>query len=138
VSDIVLSAPLAVVLSLDEPGKVIHAIENGLVTVEASEYNRTQLLVALQALSQERIDTLIERCYGFLKLTPKPRLDLKTVTLSELVTPKDVDFVRDEAVKREKTDLTEALRLMELAHQARPNGPFIKKKVQEYRKALGD
>lgn len=44
----------------------------------------------------------------------------------------DADFLRDLALKLEKEDFEKAKRLMELALIARPLGPFIQKKVDEY------
>ena len=52
---------------------------------------------------------------------------------------KDADVLRDIAVKIENGDplsLNYALALMELAKRARPDGPFINNKVQEYKKKL--
>ncbi len=50
---------------------------------------------------------------------------------------RDVDFLRDTAIGLEDTDLEAALRLMLIAQAARPSGPFIGKKVEEYRRRLG-
>ena len=48
--------------------------------------------------------------------------------------PKTVDALRDLALKIESTDLETAKELMLMAHLARPNGPFIKQKLDEYNK----
>ena len=45
----------------------------------------------------------------------------------------DVDFLRDEALRLEATDLNMAYKLMSLAYQARPHGPLIKAKYHEYK-----
>lgn len=65
-----------------------------------------------------------------------PFLDLNTVTLSDVKYSFDVDFLRDEAVKLEETDLMLAHKLMSIAYQARPNGSFIKEKYNEYKQRL--
>ena len=46
----------------------------------------------------------------------------------------DADLLRDLALALEIVDLDKAKRLMEIALLARPTGPFIKQKVEEYRK----
>jgi hypothetical protein len=43
-----------------------------------------------------------------------------------------VNFIRDFAVFMEKKNITDSFRLMSKAHQLRPNGPFIKKKLDIY------
>lgn len=50
--------------------------------------------------------------------------------------PKTINMLRDMAAKIEKNDLTTAYELMSLAYRARPNGLFIKEKVEEYSKEL--
>lgn len=49
---------------------------------------------------------------------------------------KDIDLIRDAAIKLENTDIKMAHDLMAIAHRARPNGPFIKKKLIGYREQL--
>lgn len=61
-----------------------------------------------------------------------PVIDINTVTLADIQYSFDVDFLRDEAVRLESTDLSLAFKLMGLALEARPNGPFIKQKYEEY------
>lgn len=50
-----------------------------------------------------------------------------------MITPQDVNLLRDAAVLLERDHLAMAERLMEMAHRARPDGPFIKAKLEEYR-----
>lgn len=59
----------------------------------------------------------------------------KTINLPKL-SPKTVNTLRDMAVKIEPKDLEVAKELMFLAHLARPNGSFIKNKLDRYRKIL--
>lgn len=49
---------------------------------------------------------------------------------------KEINLIRNAALKLEDTELKMAHDLMELAHKARPEGPFIKKKLLEYKAAL--
>lgn len=49
---------------------------------------------------------------------------------------KDINLMRDAAIKLEKTDLKMAHDLMAIAHNARPDGPFIKKKLFDYKAQL--
>lgn len=46
------------------------------------------------------------------------------------------DILRNAALKFEKEDLMLAFDLMNLAHEIRPAGPFIQKKLEEYRRKL--
>lgn len=67
-----------------------------------------------------------------------PILDIDNVTIDDVKYPFDVDFLRDEAVRIENESLTKAHHLMSLAYKARPNGPFIKAKFEEYQQLLAE
>jgi hypothetical protein len=51
---------------------------------------------------------------------------------------KSIDSIRDLAVRLEATDIEAAHALMETAHAARPDGTFIKQKLQQYKKVIID
>ena len=89
-------------------------------------------------LDDRRVADLYTNMFSFFKIKSKqpPRLDIEKVQLSDLKNSIDIDFIRDEALKLEKVDLKKALSLMMLAHQARPNGPLIAAKIQQYQKNL--
>jgi hypothetical protein len=55
---------------------------------------------------------------------------------AEKLKPKTVDILRDTALKIEKDDLETAYELMLLAYASRPNGPYIKNKIEEYSRYL--
>lgn len=48
----------------------------------------------------------------------------------------DIDKIRNLALKHEDVSIAVSRDLMSLANQLRPNGPFIKRKLREYEKAL--
>lgn len=135
-ADITVRAALDVVLAAQDRDRLHSFLRSGEIEVVADPQDKVLLESLLKGLTQAKLDALVARCYGFLKLKPKPRFDIKTVTLAEVKTARDVDWLRDEAVKLETSNLPDALRLMEIAHQARPSGPFIKRKVEEYRSVL--
>ncbi|WP_272166377.1 hypothetical protein [Vibrio diabolicus] len=135
-ADITVRASLDVVLAAQDRDRLHSFLSSGEIEVVAVPQDKVLLESLLKGLTQAKLDALVARCYGFLKLKPKPRFDIKTVTLAEIKSARDVDWLRDEAVKLETSNLPDALRLMEIAHQARPSGPFIKRKVEEYRSVL--
>lgn len=59
----------------------------------------------------------------------------KTINLPEL-SRKTIDTLKNMAVDIESNDLRVAKELMLLAHLARPNGLFIKNKLNQYKKIL--
>ncbi|WP_417698543.1 hypothetical protein [Psychromonas sp.] len=134
--DVVIKATLPVVLACKDSRRLRAAVNSGDIELLGCVNGKEQIAKQLLNISQQRLDTLVEQCYKFFKLKPQPRIDISSVTLSDIQLARDVDFIRDEAVRLEKNNLQEALRLMEIAHQARPNGPFIKRKLDEYRQAL--
>ena len=89
-------------------------------------------------IDEKRLVSLSSHLFSFLKIKSfqPARIDINTVQLNDLKSELDIDFIRDEAVRLEKVDLEKALSLMLLAHRARPSGPFISKKIAEYREAL--
>lgn len=66
----------------------------------------------------------------------KPQIDIKTVCFEDIKNNSDIDFLRDEALRIESFDIETAFKLMELANRARPDGPFIKEKLNSYKKIL--
>jgi hypothetical protein len=126
-----VSAELNTLLLLREKSVIESAIENGDVVFKG-EQSQT-VANSLKMIDQGRFDELISRAYRFLKLKQPPRVDIHTVTIADIKTAKDVDFLRDEAIRLESSDLQLALRLMGIAHQARPEGVIIQQKLKEYR-----
>ena len=53
-----------------------------------------------------------------------------------LLSPDKIDFLRDKALEVESSNLQLAYNLMYIAYQARPSGPFIIKKMAEYKLKL--
>ncbi len=112
---------------------------NGQCPTHASLYDKELFSLVSQLYSND-IKLYQQRCNGNDLLTiadvVAPVLDINQVTFEDIKYSFDVDFLRDEAVKHESIDLAMAYKLMSLAYQARPNGPFIKAKYEEYRQAL--
>lgn len=52
------------------------------------------------------------------------------------ITEKHIDLFRDSAIALEKIDIEKSIQLMELAHEIRPSGQVIKKKLAIYKKQL--
>lgn len=132
-ADIIVRADLATLIAAQKKEQLEKALQDQRISIQASAVDSEAISQALMNVEQSTLDTLMASGYAFLRLTPKTRINLKTVTLAHIQSQKDVDFIRDEAMKLEKSDINQALRLMELAQQARPNGPLINKKVQQYR-----
>ena len=95
----------------------------------------------LKTLDEKRLKSLSNHLFSFLNLKSKQPvepapLDINNITADDLATPSNIDFIRDEAIKLEQTDLQKALSLMLLAQQARPNGKVINNKVKDYQAKL--
>lgn len=136
-ADIRVQITFDTLVSLQDGGQLEQALHSGLLNIEANEPDTEILSQALLSITQEQIYHLIDVGYSFLNIPKKNQIDLKTVTFADIKTEKDIDYIRDASLKLEHFNLQEALRLMEVAQQARPNGPFINNKVAEYRRALG-
>ena len=53
-----------------------------------------------------------------------------------ILNEQDIDYIRNQAIINEKIDLKFSYDLMLIAHKSRPNGPFIKAKLNEYNSLL--
>ncbi len=126
-----MSADIETILLLKDDEAIKYFINKEKLTFDGAQ--KGDLIGMLKGIPQNKIDELIERGYGFLKLKRPPRLDINSVSISDVRTPKDVEFLRDEAIRLENDDLKKALALMEIAFKARPEGPLIRLKVKEYR-----
>jgi hypothetical protein len=126
-----VSSELSTLLLLRGKNAIESAIDNGNVIFEGEQSQ--EVANSIKVIKQDKIDDLIGRAYSFLKLKQPPRINIHTVTIADIKTAKDVDFLRDEAIRLESSDLQLALRLMGIAHQARPEGVIIQQKLKEYR-----
>jgi hypothetical protein len=66
----------------------------------------------LSHLYSDRLDNISSRLFSFINIKTKTRFDINSVQLSGLKNNADVNFIRDEALKLEKTNLKKALYLM--------------------------
>ncbi|NKF50095.1 hypothetical protein G3R49_05865 [Shewanella sp. WXL01] len=112
------------------------AIDDGCIHVEGDAAKAQVFKKAVKSVSQPHLDRLVSRCCSFLHIKPEPRIDLATVSVSDIECDEDIDFIRDSAISVQKSDTQQALRLMLVAQQARPNGSHINRKVKEYQAQL--
>ena len=112
---------------------------NGKCPSHASLYDK-ELFSLVSLLYKDDISLYQQKCNPNNLLNIRevisPVLDIHQVEFVDIKYPFDVDFLRDEALCLESTDLTLAFKLMSLAYQARPNGTLIKAKFEEYKQRL--
>ena len=123
-------------MKLGNKSSILDALKEGDIQLNGEPHLVEYTDHYLHQLDERRLASLSAHLFSFLKIKVKPRLNIDHVQIDDLKSELDIDFIRDEAFKLEKTDLKKALSLMELAHQARPKGPFITKKVAEYQTIL--
>lgn len=113
--------------------------QSGKCPSHSSMYDK-ELYSIVSDLYQEDINLYTHKCNNknILKIDEvvSPILDINNVTIEDVNYSFDVDFLRDEAIRIESCDLPKAFKLMSLAHQVRPTGPFIEKKLKEYKQRL--
>lgn len=111
----------------------------GLCPSHASLYDK-ELFALVSNLYRDDIDLYQQKCNEDhllnIREVVSPVLDINNVELTDVKYPFDVDFLRDEALRIESTDLALAFKLMSLAYQVRPNGLVIKAKFEEYKQLL--
>ena len=111
----------------EDPAKFIYS--DG----DMSAINSNSFQSKVESMGEHILNLIVEPDDNF---PENPRLNFDTVSFENIRDQHDIDFLRDEAIRIETYDLKKALKLMELAHKARPEGPFIKAKLMEYRAKL--
>lgn len=136
-ADVELKTKFATAFNANNKAEVVSALNNGDIKLIGEQDLVAALTNHLKALDEKRLKSLSTHLFSFLNLKlkqpvkPAP-VDINNITADDLATPSNIDFIRDEAIKLEHTDLKKALSLMLLAQQARPNGKVINNKVKAY------
>ncbi|WP_417670504.1 hypothetical protein [Pseudoalteromonas tetraodonis] len=104
-------------------------------------YSAEELSEINSNIFQSKVDSMASRILKFITMAEgnikeKVHLNIDSVSFNDIKNNQDIDFLRDEAVAFENSDLNKAYKLMQLAYKARPEGPFIKAKFMEYRARL--
>lgn len=151
--DVVCLFDSGLALELRSKNSVLQAIDDNRIQFVGESAYVAEAKAMLCGLEVSKIEHLVQRFREFLRLKPienthrdfdeallqratKLGIDLDYVTVDHVTNKEAVDLVRDAALALEKTDLPEALRLMEIAKQKRPSGPVISRKVEEYQALL--
>ncbi len=140
-ADIELKTKFAVAFKVHNKAEIVDALNNEDIKLIGEQGLVDVITNNLKALDEKRLKSLSNHLFSFLNLKSKQPvepapLDINNITANDLATPSNIDFIRDEAIKLEQTDLQKALSLMLLAQQARPNGKVINNKVKDYQAKL--
>ena len=136
-----IKTKLNVAMSLNDKQVIINALKNDELQVTGEPNLAEAITNSLYSLDEKRLESISNHLFSFFNIKNKqpqkaPRLDIHNIKDSDLTDPLNVDFIRDEAIKLENTDLKKALSLMLLAQQARPHGKVINNKVKTYQAKL--
>lgn len=140
-ADIELKTKFAIAFKVHNKAEIVEALNNEDIKLIGEQGLVVVITNNLKALDEKRLKSLSNHLFSFLNLKSKQPvepapLDINNITADDLATPSNIDFIRDEAIKLEQTDLQKALSLMLLAQQARPNGKVINNKVKDYQAKL--
>lgn len=140
-ADVELKTKFAIVIKVHNKVDIVGALNNGDIKLIGEPALVETIANNLHALDEKRLKSLSNHLFSFLNLKSKQPvepapLDINNITIDDLATPSNIDFIRDEAIKLENTDLEKALSLMLLAQQARPHGKVINNKVKTYQAKL--
>lgn len=110
-------------------------IESGDIELIAKDADKIAFLSLFESISPIKINQCIRYLRRMLGLRETRIEDkkLSSLTIRDIGSEGDVNYVRDQALLHETTDRALSFNLMLLAHGARPKGPFIKRKLEEYR-----
>jgi hypothetical protein len=136
-ADVELKTKFAIAFKVHNKTEIVGALNNEDIKLIGEQGLVDVITNNLKALDEKRLKSLSNHLFSFLNLKSKQPVepapvDINNITADDLATPSNIDFIRDEAIKLEHTDLQKALSLMLLAQQARPNGKVINNKVKDY------
>lgn len=109
-------------------------LENGQIDIQGDPDYQRFLLELLENIDQVKITACIRHLRKMIGLKDQLIQDkeLHQLTIRDIGCEADINYVCDQALQQEEKIPELAYKLMRLAHGARPRGPFIKRKLDEY------
>jgi hypothetical protein len=140
VPNVVVSTTLKNLSTIASKANMIISFEKNSITIDGEENKREMFIDLLYNISDEKLSNLIIKIYSKLRIINllPARFDFNSITINDITTDTDVNYLRNQAISLEQENLPLAEKLMSLAHQARPDGPVIKQKLDEYRQRLAE
>lgn len=123
------------VLNFPSPEEIKDKIRTEDIQVIGQPQDEKFIFELLDSIDQIKVTQCIRHLRGLVGYKSQDIKDkeLSEVNIRDIASQKDVDYIRDNALKVENTDPALAYKLMKLAHGARPQGPFIKRKLNQYK-----
>ncbi|WP_394242594.1 sulfotransferase family 2 domain-containing protein [Vibrio astriarenae] len=133
--DLCVQLSLDDVLNFPSSEELRLKIMDGSIEVAGQADDQQFILQLTDSIDQLKITACLRRLRGLLGIKAESIQDkpLPDLTIRDVGSEQDVNYLRDQAVKHESSDPALAYSLMRLAHGARPKGPFIKRKLNSYR-----
>lgn len=119
---------------------IFNGIDENKISITCSELDYTLMMTLFKDIDDANFSKLIKSIYRKLKISHllPERFNLEQISIEEIKSDTDIEYLRDKAISLENDNLPLAEKLMSLAHQARPEGPVIKQKLDEYRLRLAE
>lgn len=133
--DIVISVGIDDILCFPTSDLLKQKVASGEILIVASERDKQLVIELLESINPIKVNQCIRylRKMVGLKDTQIQDKALDELTIRDIASEADINYVRDQALAAEPHNPALAFQLMHLAHGARPKGPFIKRKLNEYR-----
>ncbi|MBF9001208.1 sulfotransferase family 2 domain-containing protein [Vibrio nitrifigilis] len=135
ISDVIVTISLDDVINFPSQTQLKTKLKNREIDVQGAKVYQNLVSDLLENVDQVKITACIRRLRKMMGLTDRHIQDKEpdALTIRDIGSEKDVDYIRDLALRLETTTPELSYKLMVLAHGARPKGPFIKRKLDEYR-----
>ncbi|MGF1697501.1 sulfotransferase family protein [Vibrio lamellibrachiae] len=123
------------VLNFPNSEQVKKKVNNNEIVINGSDTDQLFVLELIDSIDQVKVTRCIRYLRRLVGVKEKHIQDkeLALLTIRDVGSDSDVDYLRDQAVNCEGKSPELAYRLMHIAYGARPKGPFIKRKLNEYR-----
>lgn len=135
IADVIVKVAFEHLLNFPSTEEVKAKVLDGSIELIGEKHDQLLVLELLDSVDQIKVTKCVRRLrrlVGF-KVQDIKDKSLTELTIRDISCQQDIDYLRDQALELEATEPGLAYQLMKLAHGARPTGPFIKRKLNEYR-----
>lgn len=133
--DIIISASIEDIIYFPSSAVLKQKVASGELAIVASQDDKQLVIELLESVNPVKVNQCIRYLRNMVGLK-ETRIQDKAIdelTIRDIASEADINYVRDQALAVEAHSPALAFQLMHLAHGARPKGPFIKRKLDEYR-----
>uniref|UniRef100_UPI00131D5119 sulfotransferase family 2 domain-containing protein n=1 Tax=Thaumasiovibrio occultus TaxID=1891184 RepID=UPI00131D5119 len=133
--DIIISTSIEDIVHFPSSAVLKQKVACGELAIVASKDDKLLVIELLESVNPVKVNQCVRYLRNMVGLKDTRIQDkaINELSIRDIASEADINYVRDQALAVEAHNPALAFQLMHLAHGARPKGPFIKRKLDEYR-----